>query len=135
MQVRQVSLLNPDSIALPLGAYSHGVLAQGAGSWLYISGQIGLAPDGTLARDFVGQAEHAWTNLQAVLLAASMDVSNLVKVTTYITCPDDLPRLNPVRSKFLGDTRPSSTLIVVNALAHADWLIEVEAVAFKAAEG
>jgi len=124
--------LNPTTIAPPLGSYSHGVLAPEAGKWLYISGQIGVQPDGALANGFAEQARAAWTNLVAILKAANMDVTDLVKVTTFLTDGSDLKDLNPVRSRFLGDARPASTLVIVKALVKPEYLIEVEAVAHRA---
>lgn len=123
--------LNPSAIAPPVGAYSHGVLAPAAGEWLHISGQIGVLPDGVLAIGFAEQARAAWSNLVAILDTANMSVSHLVKVTTFMTEAGDLKDLNPVRSGFLGDARPASTLLIVKALARPEWLIEVEAVAYR----
>ena len=123
--------LNPPTIAPPVGAYSHGVLAPAAGHWLHVSGQIGVRPDGTLATGFAEQAGLAWENLMAVLAAAGMDERHLVKVTTYLTNAANLKDLNPVRSHFLKDARPASTLLVVKALAREEWLFEVEAVAYR----
>ena len=123
--------LNPPTIAAPVGAYSHGVIAPPGGEWLYISGQVGMLPGGTTAEGFAEQARVAWTNLVAILKAANMDVGHLVKVTTFITDAGDLKDLRSVRSTFLGDARPASTLVVVKALAGPEWLIEVEAVAHR----
>ena len=123
--------LNPPQIAAPVGAYSHGVLAPAAGQWLHVSGQIGMRPDGTLGSGFAEQARLAWENLMSVLAAAQMDETHLVKVTTYLTDPAHLPQLNAVRSAFLKQARPASTLVVVQALARPEWLFEVEAVACR----
>ena len=123
--------LNPSSIAAPAGMYSHGVLAHSTGQWLHVSGQIGMRPDGSLGTGFAEQARIAWENLMAILAAAHMDESHLVKLTTYMLDGADLKDLNPVRSVFLKDARPASTLVVVKALARAEWLFEVEAVAYK----
>ncbi|MFC6281387.1 MULTISPECIES: RidA family protein [Polaromonas] len=124
--------LNPPAIAAPVGAYSHGVLAPATGQWLHVSGQIGVRPDGSLGSGFAEQARLAWENLLAVLAAAHMDASHLVKVTTFMTEAGDLKDLNPVRSAFLGEARPASTLLIVKALARPEWLFEVEAVAYRA---
>ena len=124
------TLIQPVDVAAPLGPYSHGVLVDGPGRWLHVSGQIGVDAAGQLGAGFEAQAELAWRNLVAVLHAAGMDVSHLVKVTTYLTSAADVTRLGPVRNAFLGTARPASTLVVVQALARAEWCVEVEAVAF-----
>lgn len=123
---------NPSTIAAPLGAYSNGVSAPGGGRWLYIAGQIGVRPDGSMATTFVDQAEAAWSNLVAILADAGMTTQHLVKVTHYLVRPDDLKQYNPVRGKHLGIARPASTLIIAQALAKPEWLFEVEAVAWRA---
>lgn len=128
-----MTLLNPPSIAAPLGLYTHAIAVDRPGRWLHVSGQVGVRPDGSLPDAFDTQVEVAWTNLCAVLAEAGMDVSHLVKVTTYLVDESDLPALGPVRSRFLAGARPASTLIVVKALARPGWRVEVEAVAFRAA--
>lgn len=124
------TLLQPAGVAAPLGPYSHGVLVDAPGRWLHVAGQIGVDAEGQTGADFEAQAELAWRNLLAVLHAAGMDVSHLVKVTTFLTSAADVARLGPVRNRFLGTARPASTLVVVQALARAEWCVEVEAVAF-----
>ena len=123
---------NPSAIAAPLGAYSNGVSAPGGGRWLYIAGQIGVRPDGSMATTFVEQADAAWANVVAILADVGMTTQHLVKVTHYLVCPDDLKDYNPVRGRHLGSARPASTLIFAQALAKPDWLFEVEAVAWRA---
>jgi 2-iminobutanoate/2-iminopropanoate deaminase len=122
--------LSPAAVAAPLGPYSHGVVAQGPGRWLHVAGQIGTALDGTLPEGFEAQARQAWSNLGAVLNDGGMDVSHLVKVTTYVVDAADLPLLGPVRGEFLGAARPASTLIVAKALARPEWRFEIDATAF-----
>lgn len=126
-------LLNPDNVAAPVAPYSHGVLSEGPGSWLYIAGQVGTDREGRLQQGFEAQARQAWSNLVAVLAAAGMDVSHLVKVTTYLVDGADMAKLGPVRGAFLGSARPASTLVVAKALARPEWLCEVEAIAFRPA--
>lgn len=122
--------ITPAGVAAPVGPYSQGIASSGTGTWLHVAGQIGVDPAGRLLEGFEAQARQAWTNLVAVLTAAGMDVSHLVKVTTYLVDAADLPKLGPVRGAFLGSARPASTLIVAQALAHPDWRFEVDAVAF-----
>jgi 2-iminobutanoate/2-iminopropanoate deaminase len=126
-----LQLINPTTVPTPVGPYSQATLTSAAGQFLHISGQVGMRLDGSLAEDFAGQAEATWTNLFAILDAAKMNASNLIKVVTYVTDATQLPTLGPIRLKYLGAARPASTLVVVKALAKATWLIEVEAVAFR----
>lgn len=123
----------PSGVAAPVGPYSHGIVVDGPGAWLHIAGQVGIDAGGRAADGFEAQARLAWTNLVAVLGAAQMSVSHLVKVTTYLVDGGHLAQLGPVRAGFLGDARPASTLVVVKALARTEWLIEVEATAFRPA--
>jgi 2-iminobutanoate/2-iminopropanoate deaminase len=123
--------VNPAQIAPPVGAYSQAMLSPGGGRWLHVAGQVGLHPDGTLAEGFAAQAEAVWRNIGAILAAAGMGPQDLVKVTTFLTDPDHLPLFAPIRARHLGDARPASTLVVVRALARPDWLVEVEAVAWR----
>ncbi len=122
-------LSNPPSIAPPVGMYSHSVEVPPNARWLYVSGQVGIAPDGKLGRDATEQSQIVWGNIQAILADAGMGITNLVKVTAFLTDPEDLPAYGAVRSAVLGDARPCSTLIYVPALVKPDWKVEVEVVA------
>ncbi len=124
-------IIAPAEVAKPAGPYSHGIASSGPGTWLHVAGQIGVDKDGKTAEGFEAQAQQAWTNLVAVLQESGMDVSDLVKVTTYLVDPAHMPLLGPIRGGFLGVARPASTLIVAKALASPAWLFEVEAIAFR----
>jgi 2-iminobutanoate/2-iminopropanoate deaminase len=121
---------NPGTVA-PGTGYSHGVELAANARILYIAGQLGVAPDGSLARDIKGQAEQAWRNIQNILAAAGMSLENLVKVNHYLTRKEDIAGYREVRGRVLGDHKPASTLLVITALARDDALVEVEAVAAK----
>jgi enamine deaminase RidA (YjgF/YER057c/UK114 family) len=73
--------------------------------------------------------EQAWRNVLAVVSAAGMTPDNLVKVTAYLTRPEDTALSREVRDTLLDGAQPASTLVIVAGLAHPDWLVEIEAVA------
>ena len=123
---------DPAELAPPFSPYSHGVEAAPGARWLHISGQVGVAPDGTLAVGPGAQVEQTWRNVLGVLKAAAMGPHDLVKVTGYLTRPDEVPLFREVRDALLDGARPASTLIIVAGLAHPDWLVEIEAVAATA---
>jgi enamine deaminase RidA (YjgF/YER057c/UK114 family) len=120
---------NPAGIAPPFSPYSHAVEVAAGARWLHISGQVGVQPDGGLAREPAAQMEQTWRNVLAILSAAGMGAQDLVKVTAYLTRPEDVGLYREVRDALLDGAKPASTLIIVAGLAHPDWLVEIEAVA------
>lgn len=124
-----MKIYNPSDVAAPTGPYSHAIETAGSTRWLHISGQVARAPDGSIPTDIAGQSEQVWRNIVAVLAAAGMTTQNLVKVTAYLTRPEHTAPYVAVRSRFLGDARPASTLLVIQALAQPEFLLEVEAIA------
>ncbi len=122
---------NPKSIATPAGTYVHGIEVPANARLLFISGQVGRRPDGTVPPGIEEQSEAAWNNIAAVLAGASMDVADIVKITSFVTRGENLPRYGAVRDRFLGAHRPTSTMLVIGGLARPELLVEVEAFAAK----
>jgi enamine deaminase RidA (YjgF/YER057c/UK114 family) len=123
--------LNPPTVAPPSSRYSHGIVHDLHGSRLVISGQVGLRQDGTLADGLEAQLEQCWDNLIAVLRSAGMDVTNLVKVTIFVTVADAIAISRRVRERKLVGHAPASTFLQVAGLARPDFLAEIEAEAVK----
>jgi len=123
---------NPPTVVAPFSNYAQGVEAAVGLRWLHVSGQVGVRPDGSCPADFAGQCEVAWDNLLGVLAAAGMGPADIVKITTFMTDPKDLPASRPIREKKLAGVPVASTLIFVAGLARADWKIEIECTAAKA---
>ncbi len=123
---------NPSTIAAAFSSYSLGVEAPAQARWLHVSGQVGVAPDGALAEGLEAQMETAFRNLLAILNSAGMGPHDLVKITVFLTRPEDVGRYRQVRDRMLAGATPASTLLVVAALADPGWLVEIEAVAAAA---
>lgn len=115
----------PAGVAPPSSSYAHGVQIEGATRWLMCSGQVGTTPDGHLAGDSRAQMETCWRRLFAILEDAGMTQDNIVKVTAYLTNPGDVGLYRRVRDEMLG-VETASTLVVVEALAHPNWTVEIE---------
>jgi 2-iminobutanoate/2-iminopropanoate deaminase len=120
---------NPQTVAPPFSRYSHGLEAPAGARWLYISGQVGVTPDGEVAQGAEAQIEQAWRNVLGVLEAAGMGPRDLVKVTTFLINRADLPTARTVRDRMLKGAEPASTLLFVAGLASPEWLVEIEAIA------
>lgn len=123
---------NPKGIAPTGGPFSHAVAVPAGARWLYLSGQVGIAPDGSVAEDFEGQAQQVWRNTLAILADAGMGPEHIVKLVNYVTDEADLAKVRTMRERFIGAVKPASTLIVVTALATPAWKYEMETVAAKA---
>ena len=125
--------MNPPAIAKP-GGYSHVVEITGPGRIVYIAGQLGLKPDGSIAGDFRAQAMQAFENLKSALAAVGATFDDVVKLNNYlINIPANLGIYREVRDKYVNVGQPpASTTIGVPALARPDALSEVEAVVMLA---
>ena len=125
---------DPFPVAEPYhGIYAHGVETPAGARSLYVSGQVGVAPGGGLAPDFEGQCRQALANLQAVLRAAGMGVTDIVRMSFFLTRREDMAALVKVRKELLDGVRPAITTVFVAGLVSPDWLVEVEATACAAA--
>jgi enamine deaminase RidA (YjgF/YER057c/UK114 family) len=125
-----IEKINPQAIHEPHG-YTHVIRASGAVT-IYVSGQVGILPDGSVAEGLATQAIVAFENLGAALGAAGASPRDVVKTTTYMVdyTPDDRASFVEARRRVFGDeVLPASTLLGVAALARPDLLIEVEAIA------
>jgi enamine deaminase RidA (YjgF/YER057c/UK114 family) len=82
-----------------------------------------------LSRRLQGQARGAYEAIKALVESQGGTMANIVKVTTYLTDMRYRVDLPPLREEFFGKKGPASTLIEISALAHPDWMIEIEAIA------
>ena len=124
---------DPFPVAEPFhGIYAHGVEAPAGARTLFISGQIGVAPGSALASDFEGQCRQTLANLLAVLRSADMGFSDIVRMSFFLTRPEDMAALVEIRKELLDGVRPAITTVFVAGLVSPDWLVEVEATACAA---
>jgi 2-iminobutanoate/2-iminopropanoate deaminase len=126
------TIRNPAEVAPPAGRYSHAIEVPPGARLLYISGQVGTAPDGRVPPDLPGQTENCWRNIRAILADAGMSIGDLVKVTIFLTRAEDIGPYREARDRIIGEARPASTLVVVSRLVRPEWLVEIEAVAARA---
>lgn len=123
--------VNPATVHKPAGEYSHAVAVPAGSRTVYLAGQVGIDPDGRVAPDFAGQAEQAYSNVASILAHHGLDMSDVVKMTHYLTDAADIGTYGEVRSRWLGDHRPASTLLIVAGLALPELKVEIEVVAAR----
>ena len=123
-------IIHPASVHSTAGVgYSH---VAKAGDTVYIAGQIALDAGGNLLGkgDVEAQTHQVYANLQAILEELGGSLDDIVKLTTYLTHRGQLEAFRSVRNRFFSDAFPPNTLLFVSGLAHPDYLVEIEAVAF-----
>lgn len=119
--------INPRRIAAPPARHSHAIVHQARAHRLVISGQVGRRPDGTVPGDLEEQMLTAWDNIQAILKEAGMIVSDLVKVSVFVTVPASVLVHRAVLERVLGGHAPVVNYMEINALAQPEFLVAIEA--------
>ncbi len=126
-----VRYINPDTLYRAVNSYTQVVVSEGAVRTVYVSGQNALDDHGRLVGkgDLRAQMEQVYTNLENALRAAGARLSDLVKFNLYLV---EGQRLGPGVSGFTkdwGKRPPAMTILFVAALAHSDYLVEMDAIA------
>jgi enamine deaminase RidA (YjgF/YER057c/UK114 family) len=124
--------INPSSVAGPAPHYSHGVVVAGGQRTLFVSGQVGMTRDGVAPATVDEQLDVIWANIEAVVTEAGMKLTDIVNVRGYLLSAEAVPAYRARFRAKLGDTRPTSTLVVVSALVSPQLLAEIEVVAVAA---
>jgi 2-iminobutanoate/2-iminopropanoate deaminase len=130
-----VHRFNPASMVAPFSPISQGVEVEAGERMIYVAGQVGARPDGTVPEGMEEQTEQAFLNIQTVLQERGMDFEDLIETRTYVTSKDHIPGYRVGRAKVLGSgdnaPRTAAALVVVAALAQDHWKVEICAVAAK----
>ena len=113
----------------PIGPYSQAVRV---GDDVYCSGQIPLDPvTGALVPgDARAQTQRVLENLGAVLSAAGLDFSNVVKTTIFLIDMNDFAAVNEAYEAVSGDSKPARSTVAVAALPR-DARVEIDCIACK----
>lgn len=125
------TFLNPRDVHVPVGPYSHTAVVPGGSELVFVAGQVGMRPDGSVPESFAEQAELTFANLRACLAAHGLGVEAVVRLGVFVLPQQDFQFLRVVRERYFGSHRPTSTTIYVPQLASPKFLLEVEAVAVK----
>jgi 2-iminobutanoate/2-iminopropanoate deaminase len=92
--------------------------------------------DGSAPETLAEQVDQVCTNIAAILGARRVPMSNIIKLTTFLTGDDDGDDcVCQARTKHLGEHRPASTAVFVRHLVDPAWKIELDAIALLPANG
>ena len=111
----------------PIGPYSQAVRS---GSFLFLSGQVGLDPEaGALVEGGVeAQVRKALQNLEHVVREAGGAIGDIVKTTIFVVDLGDFAKVNQIYADFFGEFRPARSTVEVSRLPLGA-AVEIEAIA------
>ena len=120
--------LSPDAIAPPFARYAHGVELPAGARIVRVSGQLGLAADGTVPEGSQAQAEICFANISHILAEADMGAGDVFHVTGYVTDRSHMQGYMAARDAYLADRSvlPTSTLLIVSGFTRPEFVVEIE---------
>lgn len=125
-------LHEPDTIAPPArNLYVHAVEVPANSRHLYVAGQVGVKPDGTVPDSLEEQTEQMMENIRVILASAGMTFDDIVKFNAYCMSAEDIITYAGIRNRFFAGVRTATTAVVVSGLANSAWKIEADLVAAR----
>ena len=108
-----------------IGPYSQGYAANG---FVYTSGQIAICPEtGEIPEGITAQTHQACKNVGAILRAAGLDFSKVIKTTCFLADMADFAQFNQVYAQYFT-SKPARSCVAVRSLPKGV-LCEIEAIA------
>lgn len=131
MTKKKKTAKNPSTVARPLKNYYSNAVRSEAGPLLWISGQVAIDKAGKLVGegDLRKQAVQVLENIRAILSESGAAMSDIVKVTVYVTDIRAFNDIADIREKYFPEDGPASVICEVSSLAWPEFMIEIEAVA------
>ncbi|MBZ6078690.1 RidA family protein [Microvirga puerhi] len=121
--------INSAAIAPPFSTYSHAALVPAGTRLMFLSGQLGVAPDRAVPEGCAAQARLCFANIAAVLAEAGMTLSDIVRINAFVAAREHLAPYMDVRNALFASPGPASTLMIVTGFARPEFVVEVEVVA------
>lgn len=122
-------VIHTSQAPLAVGPYSQAIQL---GQFLFCSGQISINPvdQSVFTGDIKQQTEMVLRNIEAVLKAADMNFSNIIKTTIFLTDMADFSVVNEIYAqRFLKDP-PARSTIAVSSLPKGV-RVEIEVIAHQ----
>jgi 2-iminobutanoate/2-iminopropanoate deaminase len=117
-----------DKAPRPVGQYSQAIRA---GGFLFISGQIAINPEtGRIEENDVrGQTRRILQNVKAILESQGGSLADVVKVTVFLSRPEDFNDMNQVYSEFFREAPPARATVATQIPGRGA-LLEIDVIAY-----
>lgn len=122
-------VIRTDDAPQPVGAYSQ---ALAKGGLIFTSGQLPLeAKTGILITGSIqAEVKQALHNVRNIIEAGGCSLTDIVKVTVFLTDMSLFKEVDSVYAEFFGQNKPARSIIGVNALPKSA-RVEIEAIAVE----
>ncbi|WP_312115710.1 RidA family protein [Brevibacillus reuszeri] len=123
----KVTRKTPETVAPPIGAYSHLSILPRDADLLFLAGQIGADPEGNVPEKVEEQFRNALANVENLLKSEGVTPEAILKINFWFTESPDRAQFLAIWNEFHGGNPPPTTLAYVSALAQPAIKVEVEA--------
>ncbi len=122
--------LNPSDIHPPFAAYSHAIRA---GEHLVTSGQLGISAEGRIPDGAEAQARLIFDAIDAILRDSGMGRCDVLRLNAYVSAREHMAGYMRARDGWAEglEPRPASTLMIVTGFSRPEFVVEIEALAWR----
>lgn len=111
-----------------IGPYSQAI---DTGTFVFASGQIPVNPaTGEIPEGITAQTRQSLANVKAILAAAGLEMSNVVKTTVFLADMDHFAAMNEVYAEAFAEPYPARSAVAVRTLPK-NVLVEIEVLALR----
>jgi len=109
------TVINTTNAPAPIGPYNQAIAANG---FLFVSGQVAIDPaTGNLVLDNIKrETTLVMENIKAILTAAGIDFSHIVKTTIFLKDMQSFAQVNEVYGSYFSDQFPARETVAVAGL-------------------
>ena len=125
-----MNAINTENAPAAIGPYSQAIDSNAG--LLFVSGQLPIDPaTGTFPEGGIKeQTRQSLLNARAILLAAGLDLNNVVKTTVFLADMADFSAMNEVYAQFFAAPFPARSAVAVKSLPKGA-MVEIECIASK----
>jgi enamine deaminase RidA (YjgF/YER057c/UK114 family) len=133
----KITNINPEGL-MKSPAFSQAVTTEGNGKTIYVGGQNAIDDKGNLVGkgSISLQSGQVMRNVQVALAGAGATFGDVIKMNIFLVQGQNAKEAFAASQPFMKECPqpPAITAVFVAALGNPDYLVEVEAVAFKTQE-
>lgn len=119
-----------NSSQFPNASFSETISIEGPGRWIYVSGEVGLAPGASSCEgDVASQTGLCFDRIEASLARQGAKLSDVIRLTVYMRDLDQYAEFSRVRAARFASALPASSGLEVSDLL-LNAAVEIDAIAF-----